>query len=410
MEYQCLEDFTEELKDKISNINEQRKAFFSRSSDDLYSDLVAQKNYLLNDTIYSYLYHFLQNDFIVRTNQFGITKDMVINLDQKKFYQSRNKDHKNIQLVNWIDKLPDSFSYEKFYDIKVLEEFQSFLIKLQDAYKTQLEINRKYFNNSIDDKVKSTSELTRVLNITNTPLSDYRYLGKIDILKNKFSINNLSYIYRYVNNKESIKEDGTYEFIHNNVDILKDNFTMDEFMMWALYERNYLDYIVFGNKENKKYLDEKSGYFMSKLLDWYNNLDSETKNIVFPTFNNYIYNLIDSNKDLSFKMFTQNIQDSINKGISTNKNYFSELNKDIHILLKKYFDCESSFSFDFISLDDVYELIRNIDLDVKIDEQFIFDLLGTVLVSKNISMVQSIVNKEVNSSNKVFKRSNRDGE
>ena len=79
-------------------------------------------------------------------------------------------------------------------------------------------------------------------------------------------------------------------------------------------------------------------------------------------------------------------------------------------LLKKYFDCESSFSFDFISLDDVYELIRNIDLDVKIDEQFIFDLLGTVLVSKNISMVQSIVNKEVNSSNKVFKRSNRDGE
>lgn len=27
MEYQCLEDFTEELKDKISNINEQRKAF-----------------------------------------------------------------------------------------------------------------------------------------------------------------------------------------------------------------------------------------------------------------------------------------------------------------------------------------------------------------------------------------------
>ena len=55
MEYQCLEDFTEELKDKISNINEQRKAFFSRSSDDLYSDLVAQKNYLLNDTIYSYL-------------------------------------------------------------------------------------------------------------------------------------------------------------------------------------------------------------------------------------------------------------------------------------------------------------------------------------------------------------------
>ena len=34
--------------------------------------------------------------------------------------------------------------------------------------------------------------------------------------------------------------------------ILKDNFTMDEFMMWALYERNYLDYIVFGNKENKK--------------------------------------------------------------------------------------------------------------------------------------------------------------
>ena len=47
---------------------------------------------------------------------------------------------------------------------------------------------------------------------------------------------------------------------------------------------------------------------------------------------------------------------------------------------------------------------------VKIDEQFIFDLLGTVLVSKNISMVQSIVNKEVNSSNKVFKRSNRDGE
>ena len=65
---------------------------------------------------------------------------MVINLDQKKFYQSRNKDHKNIQLVNWIDKLPDSFSYEKFYDIKVLEEFQSFLIKLQDAYKTQLEI------------------------------------------------------------------------------------------------------------------------------------------------------------------------------------------------------------------------------------------------------------------------------
>ena len=161
---------------------------------------------------------------------------------------------------------------------------------------------------------------------------------------------------------------------------------------------------------DEKYLDEKSGYFMSKLLDWYNNLDSETKNIVFPTFNNYIYNLIDSNKDLSFKMFTQNIQDSINKGISTNKNYFSELNKDIHILLKKYFDCESSFSFDFISLDDVYELIRNIDLDVKIDEQFIFDLLGTVLVSKNISMVQSIVNKEVNSSNKVFKRSNRDGE
>ena len=321
-----------------------------------------------------------------------------------------NKDHKNIQLVNWIDKLPDSFSYEKFYDIKVLGEFQSFLIKLQDAYKTQLEINRKYFNNSIDDKVKSTSELTRVLNITNTFLSDYRYLGKIDILKNKFSINNLSYIYRYVNNKESIKEDGTYEFIHNNVDILKDNFTMDEFMMWALYERNYLDYIVFGNKENKKYLDEKSGYFMSKLLDWYNNLDSETKNIVFPTFNNYIYNLIDSNKDLSFKMFTQNIQDSINKGISTNKNYFSELNKDIHILLKKYFDCESSFSFDFISLDDVYELIRNIDLDVKIDVQFIFDLLGTVLVSKNLSMVLSFVYKEVNSSNKVFKRSNRDGE
>ena len=181
-------------------------------------------------------------------------------------------------------------------------------------------------------------------------------------------------------------------------------------MMWALYERNYLDYIVFGNKENKKYLDEKSGYFMSKLLDWYNNLDSETKNIVFPTFNNYIYNLIDSNKDLSFEMFTHNIQDSINKGISTNKNYFSELNKDIRVLLKKYFDCESSFSFDFIRLDDVYELIRNIDLDVKIDEQFIFDLLGTVLVSKNISMVQSIVNKEVNSSNKVFKRSNRDGE
>ena len=66
MEYQCLDDFTEELKDKISNINEQRKAFFSRSSDNLYSDLVAQKNYLLNDTIYSYLYHFLQNDFIVR--------------------------------------------------------------------------------------------------------------------------------------------------------------------------------------------------------------------------------------------------------------------------------------------------------------------------------------------------------
>ncbi len=33
-----------------------------------------------------------------------------------------------------------------------------------------------------------------------------------------------------------------------------------------------------------------------------------------------------------------------------------------------------------------------------------FDLLGTVLVSKNISMVQSIVNKEVNSSNKVFKK------
>ena len=53
MKYQCLEDFTEELKAKISNINEQRKAFFSRSSDDLYSDLVAQNNYLLNDTIYS---------------------------------------------------------------------------------------------------------------------------------------------------------------------------------------------------------------------------------------------------------------------------------------------------------------------------------------------------------------------
>ena len=55
MKYQCLEDFTEELKAKISNINEQRKAFFSRSSDDLYSDLVAQKNYLLNDTIYSFI-------------------------------------------------------------------------------------------------------------------------------------------------------------------------------------------------------------------------------------------------------------------------------------------------------------------------------------------------------------------
>ena len=52
----------------------------------------------------------------------------------------------------------------------------------------------------------------------------------------------LSYVYRYVNNKESIKEDETYEFIHNNVDILKDNFTMDEFMMWALYERNYYYY------------------------------------------------------------------------------------------------------------------------------------------------------------------------
>ena len=72
---------------------------------------------------------------------------------------------------------------------------------------------------------------------------------------------------------------------------------------------------------------------MSKLLDWYNNLDSETKNIVFPTFNNYIYNLIDSNKDLSFEMFTHNIQDSINKGISTNKNYFSELKKVVLVLI-----------------------------------------------------------------------------
>ena len=43
MEYQCLDDFTEELKDKISNINEQRKAFFSRSSDDLYSDFNIQR-------------------------------------------------------------------------------------------------------------------------------------------------------------------------------------------------------------------------------------------------------------------------------------------------------------------------------------------------------------------------------
>lgn len=410
MRYQCLEDFTEELKDEISNINQQRKAFFSRSSNDLYSDLVAQKNYLLNDTIYSYLYNFLQSDFIVRTNQFGITKDMVVNLNREKFYQSKNKNDKNIKLVNLIDKLPDSFSYEKFYDIKVLEEFQIFLTKFQDAYKTQLEINRKYFNNSVNDEVKSVGELTRALNITNTFLSDYRYLGKIDTLKDKFSTNNLSYIYRYVNNKESIKCDEVYEFIHNNVNTLKDNFTMDEFMMFASYERNYLDYIVFGNKENKKYLDEKSGYFMSKLLDWYNNLDSETRNIVFPIFNDCIFNLIDSNKDLLFEMFTQNIQDSINKGISTNKNYFSELNKDIRILLKKYFDCESSFGFDFISLDDVYELIRNIDLDVKIDEQFIFNLLGTVLVSKNISMVQSIVNKEINSSNKIFKKGNRDGE